>query len=324
MIAEQTAADAARQRRSGWLDAILFAFALSALNVSYGLGNQWGVRPVTMLIWAMPSAAVALLLAGGVGRDWARVMRHPLSLIVGAGIIAMEAVYYLLLTYTTPTDGSILVRLGVPISMILGIALRGRLPSLLSAFGGLVIAATVLWYVPQMLTDAPLLSLALGAGCGAIMATRSFAAEFHPWNRAAQTIKEKMRITGLMLLTASLIGLIAAAGLHWASANGHMAPIPWLPGAAELMAPEGIIIGLTVGLAVLTAMQYLGFSTVVKLGTEVFIATTALIPLTTLAMQTLVVWTGLLKPIPVDWRVAPAMAGVIVGVAFVIAGQHRR
>ncbi|MEZ5856793.1 MAG: hypothetical protein R3D67_19360 [Hyphomicrobiaceae bacterium] len=142
------------------------------------------------------------------------------------------------------------------------------------------------------------------------MSTRSFAAEFHPWNRAAKTIKEKMRITGLMLLTASLIGLLAVAALHWAAAHGHMAPLSWLPGTAELLAPESIIIGLTVGLVVLTAMQYLGFSTVVKLGTEVFIATTALIPLTTLAVQELAMRSGLLKPIPVDWRVAPAMASV--------------
>ncbi|MFV0295699.1 MAG: hypothetical protein ACK5JT_06225 [Hyphomicrobiaceae bacterium] len=309
--------------RGGMLDAVLFAVALSGLNIAYRLGNQWGVKPLTMLVWAMPSAAVALLLIGGVGRDWWRVMRHPLSLMVGAGIIGMEAVYYVLLTYTTPTDGSILVRLGVPISMVLGMVLRGRIPSLLMVLGGAIIVAAVLWYVPRMATDAPLLSLVLGAACGFIMSARSFGAEFHPWNRAARTILQKMRVTGLMLMTTSLIGLAGLAVFSWAASHGLAVRPAWVPATGELLAPDGIFIGLLVGLVVLTSVQYLGFSTVVKLGTEVFVATTALIPIVTLAVQELFVGIGVLDPIVVEWQVLPAVVGIIAGVALVIVG-HRR
>lgn len=309
-------------RLDGWLEAALFSIALAVLNVTYGLGQQQGVMPVALLFWAMPVAAIALLLTSGLGPDWRRIMAHPLSLVVGGGIIAMEAVYYVLLGIVTPTDGSVLVRLGVPIALALGF-LGGRRPSRMAALGGAVILAAVLWYVPQMDTRGPLAGLALGAACGFIMSARSFAAEHHPWNRAADTIRLKMRVTGLVLLYASAVGILLVSLAMAAVARGLLEAPAWLPDAGRLFDPAAIWLGLFLGVLVLTAMQYLGFSVVVKLGAERFVATTALIPLTTLAVQWLAVAAGLLAPIPVDWRVAPAMAGIIGGVALVIAGGRR-
>ncbi|MEZ5817352.1 MAG: hypothetical protein R3D44_09745 [Hyphomicrobiaceae bacterium] len=309
---------------SGWVEAALFSLALAVLNVSYGFGQQHGVHPIALLFWAMPVGAISLLLASGLGHDWRAVLAHPLSLVVGGGIIAMEAVYYVLLGFVTPTDGSVLVRLGVPIAIALGYLLAGRRPSRLGLVGGLVILGTILWYVPRMETTAPILALALGAGCGFIMSSRSFAAEQHPWNRAAQTILEKMRVTGLVLALACVVGMVLLFAAMGAAAQGLFAAPNWFPQTRHLIEPSAIAVGLFVGALVLTAMQYLGFSVVVKLGAENFVATTALIPLTTLAVQQLAVAAGLLAPIAVDWRVTPAMAGVIIGVALVIFGGRRR
>jgi drug/metabolite transporter (DMT)-like permease len=307
----------------GWIEAALFSIALAVLNVSYGLGQQLGVNPIALLFWAMPVGAIALLLASGLGPDWRSVVSHPLSLVVGGGIIAMEAVYYVLLGLVTPTDGSVLVRLGVPIAMLLGYLLVGRRPSRLGILGGLVIISTILWYVPRMETASPLGGLLLGATCGFIMSARSFAAEQHPWNRAARTIPEKMRVTGLVLLLACGVGTILLFLAMAGAVQGFFAAPKWLPEPHHLTHPPAIWLGLFVGAAVLTAMQYLGFSVVVKLGAENFVATTALIPVTTLGVQQAAVAAGLLTPIAVDWRVVPAMAGVILGVALVIAGGRR-
>ncbi len=206
MTAGNTPTTGTHQGRGGWVEALFFTLALSVLNVAYGLGQQLGVHPIALIFYAMPVAAVALLLFSGLGPDWRVVMAHPLSLTVGGGIIVMEAVYYVLLGYVTPTDGSVLVRLGVPIAIVLGYILAGRRPTWMAALGGAVIIATILWYVPRMVSAAPLTGLALGAACGFIMTARSFAAEFHPWNSKARGVLEKMRVTGLMLLLASGVG----------------------------------------------------------------------------------------------------------------------
>jgi len=308
---------------NGWIEAAFFSLALAVLNVSYGLGQQWGVHPVALLFWAMPTAAAVLLIASGLGPDWRAILRHPLSLVVGGGIIAMEAVYYLLLGFVNPTDGSILVRLSVPIAITLGYLIAGRRPGRLAVAGGLVTLATILWYTAHLDSAAPLVALTLGCVCGFIMSGRSFAAEHHPWNRAAHTIQAKMRVTGLVLGLASTVGItllfaaMAAAGTHVVAAP------PWLPQPHHLVDGSAVLLGLFVGTLVLTAMQYLGFSVVLKLGSERFIATGALTPVTTLIVQSMVVAVGWLQPFAFEWGVLPAIAGLILGVILIIASRPR-
>jgi hypothetical protein len=307
---------------NGWVEAGLFSLALGVLNVSYGLGQQYGVHPVALLFWAMPTAAVALLIASGLGPDWRAILRHPLSLVVGGGIIAMEAVYYVLLGFVNPTDGSILVRLSVPIAIMLGYLIAGRRPGRLAVAGGLVTLATILWYTARVDSPAPLIALALGDVCGFIMSGRSFAAEHHPWNRAAHTIRDKMRVTGLVLGLASGVGIALLFAAMAAAAARIVAAPPWLPQFHHLADGSAVRIGLFVGVLVLTAMQYLGFSVVLKLGSERFIATGALTPVTTLIVQLIVVAIGLLQPIAFEWGVLPAIAGLIAGVVLIIASRR--
>ena len=193
----------------------------------------------------------------------------------------------------------------------------------LAIAGGIVTLVTILWYAFRVDTAAPVMALALGTLCGFIMSGRSFAAERHPWNRAAHTIREKMRVTGLVLGLASGVGIAALfAAMALAGAGVTSAP-PWLPQTHHLVQGPAIAMGLFVGVLVLTAMQYLGFSVVLKLGAEHFIATGALTPVTTLAVQSMVISAGLLHPIAVDWSVLPAVAGLIVGVILIIASRPR-
>jgi hypothetical protein len=102
-------------------------------------------------------------------------------------------------------------------------------------------------------------------------------------------------------------------------AQGLLGPAGWLPVPNEFLHLPTILVSLLVGAGVLTAMQYLSFSSVVKIGTQNFIATTAFTPLVTLAAQELVVAAGWLKPMPVDWQILPAIAVVAVGVFVIIS-----
>lgn len=310
-----------RPDATGWIEAGLFSLALAVLNVSYGLGQQYGVHPVALLFWAMPTAAVALLVASGLGPDWRAILRHPLSLVIGGGIIAMEAVYYVLLGFVNPTDGSILVRLSVPIAIVLGYVIAGRRPGRLGIAGAVITLGTILWYATLVETAAPAAALGLGMLCGFIMSGRSFAAEQHPWNRVARTVREKMRVTGLVLGLASVVGIALLFAAMGAAAAGLLAPPSWLPEAYHLVQGPAVLVGLFVGVLVLTAMQYLGFSVVLKLGSERFIATGAFTPLTTLAVQSLAVAAGWLLPVAVAWGVLPAVAGLIAGVLLIIASR---
>jgi hypothetical protein len=128
-----------------------------------------------------------------------------------------------------------------------------------------------------------------------------------------------MRVTGLVLLSTAVAGTLFVIALLVARSRGLLGAAHWLPAAGQFLHLPTLLVALLVGAAVLTAMQYLSFSSVVKIGTQNFIAATAFTPLVTLAAQELVVAAGWLPPMPVDWQILPAIAVVALGVFVIIS-----
>lgn len=308
---------------SGWSEAVWFACVLSVLNVAYGVGHQHGCHPVAFIAYAMTIAGGTLLAFTGAGPHWRAIVAHPLSFAIGGGIIAMEAVYYLLLRVVPPADGSLLVRLNVPAAAILGVMLARRWPSPLALFGHAIVIGGILWALPAIPAEGRWAGLALATACAFIMSARAFATEFHPWNRAARTIEEKARLTGLVLLVAAMLGDLLVVVSMLLTSNGVLAHMEWLPVLSDFLHPPTIALGLFIGGLVLPVMQYLAFSVVLKIRAENFVATTALIPIVTVVFQFAATWFGILQPIVFDWRLLPAMLVVAGGVAVVIEAGRR-
>ncbi|MEZ5850557.1 MAG: EamA family transporter [Hyphomicrobiaceae bacterium] len=308
---------------NGWVEAGLFSLALAVLNVSYALGHQIGAHPVAFLVYAMNIAALTLLVFTGPGPHWREIVRHPLSFVVGGGIIAMEAVYYMLLKFVTPADGSMLVRTNVPVAALLAAVLLGRRPPPLGVLGILIVTGGIAWYVPGMSEATRWIGVALGLACGTIMSLRAFATEFHPWNRKAHAILDKMRVTGLVLLVSSTLATSLVAGLMALVAADRIAKPGWLPGPEHFAHWPTFVLALFMGALVLTAMQYLQFSVVVKIRAENFMATTAFIPLVTILVQSVAVALGILSPLPFVWSMLAPMGVVIAGVLIAIWAGRR-
>ena len=146
---------------------------------------------------------MVLLAVTGFGPEALRIMLAPQSWLVGLGIIGIEVAYYILLDYVAPAHGSLLVRLAIPLSMVGGWVIFARRPPRLAMIGTFVVFAGI---APLLLTiDAEHRAAggAAGVAAASFSTLRSFAAEFHPWNRRATTVMEKLRVTGLVVLVTS-------------------------------------------------------------------------------------------------------------------------
>ena len=318
MIATTVDEDTRPSGLNGWLEAALFCVALAVLNITYAIGHQMGAHPVAFLAYAMITAALMLLAFTGIGPDWRKIVSHPLSFAIGGGIILMEATYFMLMRYVSPADASLLVRLNVPLSALLGYLVLGRGQSRMGLAGLALLLASILLYIPVMSANDRPLGVLLGITCGVIMSSRWLATEFHPANRAARTVIEKMRLTGLVLLVTSIMGAAILVGLMLLVERGSLAAPAWLPTPDDFLRAPTIGLGWFTGILVLTTMQYLGFSCVPKIRAENFVATTAFIPLLTAVFQVAAVALGILAPMPMFWTVLPPMLGVIAGVMLVI------
>ena len=168
------------------------------------------------------------------------------------------------------------------------------------------------------------MGLFYGVIAAAAICLRGFATEFHPWNRAARSVFEKMRVTGLVILVTGAAGLFLVCLAAALVGGGLIERSDLAPAPSDLWHWPTLVMALILGGIIFTAMNYLQFSSVVKIQTENFIATSAFMPLTTLLLQTVAVALGLIEAAVFDWRLLPGILLAMAGVTVLIASRRKR
>jgi len=308
---------------SGWLQAAGNVVAAGILNVAYGVGQQWGVHPIAFVLYAIVASAIGMLAVPGFGPDTLAIARHPLTWVVGISIILIETLFYVTLAYVSPAHGNLVVRLGIPIAMLFGFVLFRRRSPPLAVAAAAVIVGSVAFVVAITEPDARWPMAIAGTLTGLFMVTRSFAAEFHPYNRAAKDVRAKLQVTGTVVLVTSGVALASVSAIALATAAGIVPRMHYVPTAADLVDGRTVLLGTLLGGSLLTLMAYLNFSSVVKIGTANHTAILAFSPVASWFFQELAVVAGLLTVTRPDARLAGAMA-VIVGAVLLMLWAGRR
>src|SRR5690606_37795657 len=153
---------------------------------------------------------------------------------------------------------------------------------------------------------------------------RGFAGELHPWNRAAHSVPEKIRVTALVVLVTGLTGLLLVALMATLVSNGYLGRNELLPALDDLWHWPTLVMALVVGGVLFAAMNYLQFSSVVKIQTENFVATSAFMPLAALLLQSVAVALGIIEAAVFDWRLLPGILLAMAGVTVLIAYGRKR
>lgn len=323
MTAAPPAADPSSRTASGWIEATGYVFVIGALSLVYAIGHRFGAHPMAFVLYAVVMSSIAMLAATGVGNDTLAIARHPMSWLVGASIILVEVFYYLTISYVPPAHGNLIPRFAIPMAMITGWALFGRRPAPIAIAATVAVTAASSYVVA--ITDPAVRWHAAGAGllCSAFLVVRGFAGEFHPWNRAAVTAREKLRVTGTLLLVTSILSLVLASILAGAVAAGALPPMRILPTAGEMLHLPTILIGTFAGGGFLALLNILQFSAVVKITTENITAMMALSPLTTWLFQEIGVALGLIDVARPESRLVAAMAVIVPSVLVIVFAGRR-
>ena len=308
----------AGERATGWIEAALYVLAIGAVSVVYAIAIGGGAHVVVFIVYSLLISAIGMLAITGLGDEPVRIMLSPHSWLVGLSNIVLEGGYCLMLVTISPAEGNLLVRLSIPIAVVTGLVVFGRRPTTGGWIGaGLVFLGIMVLSEPLDLA-AQTQGILYGVLCAIAVAVRGFSTEFHPWNRAARTITDKIRVTGLVVLITgvaalSLVGFGAAL-----VAAGVVSRNDLVPAAHDLIHVPTFAYALLAGGAIFTAMNYLQFSSVVKIRTENFIAMGAFMPLATLLLQTIAVSLGWISVSAFDWRLVPGMMIVVAGVLILI------
>ncbi len=311
------------ERISGWIEAGLYVLTIAVVSVLYAMANEMGAHVIVFILYSLLVSGVGMLAITGPGRDPVRIMLTTESWIIGFASIALEATYCLMLLTIPPAEGNLLVRLSIPFALLIGWLWLGGRPGRGTWIGAGIVCVGVGGLAVTLDPATQGLGVLYGLISALMVSVRGFATEFHPWNRAARNVLEKMRVTGIVVLVTgmtSLLLVVLAAALVGA---GVLSRNNLVPAPGDLWHMPTILMALLVGGAVFTAMSYLQFSAVVKIRTEDFIATGAFMPIATLLVQSLAAALGLITLAASDWRLLPAMLIVVAGVMVLIKARRR-
>jgi drug/metabolite transporter (DMT)-like permease len=292
---------------------------IGALSLLYAIGHTLGAHPIAFILYAVSVSAIATLAVVGVGvRAHAiAIIRHPLSWVVGLCIILLEVFYYQTLAYVSPAHGNVMLRVATPIAMVAGWFLFRRRMRPLAIAGAGAIVATTLFVIAVTAPAVRWPMAATGTLAAVFLVARGFAAEIHPWNRGARTVREKLRVTGLIILVTSIMSLLLAAIAAGAEA-AHMLPhTPLVPTAAQMLHAPTFLMGGLAGGAVFTLMMYLNFASVVKITTENLTAMMAFSPATAWLFQALGDEAGLITAPTPEPRIVAAIVVCIAAVLLI-------
>jgi hypothetical protein len=308
---------------SGWVEATGFIVSVSLLSIIFAYGARIGVHPIAFIFDSMLLSAIGILTIVGPGPHWRRTIRMPQSWLLGTATILTEVFFYLLLTNVQPALGSTLIRVTVLATMLVGFWMFNRTPRPLQMLGGAIIALAVVALFQSVPADHLMPTSLAVLGCVVMLTTRAFAAEFHPDNRAAKTVLEKIRITGLVVLVTSIAGLVGLSIGSALVASGTIGPGLVVPTLAQLLHGQTLALAALAGVFVLTAMAYFNYSSVVKITAENLTAMSGLTPTTTLLMQDIAGRLGLIPHFAVDATLIAGMAAVAIGALTMVAGARR-
>lgn len=231
----------------GWLEAAAFVVAIGALSLVYAIGHTLGAHPIAFVLYAMIASATATLAFAGPGAHASRIILHPASWLIGIAIILIEIFYYQTLAYVAPAHGNLMVRAGVPLAMAFGWAALGRRPPPLAIAGAIAILLAIAFLVAVTPPQVRWPMAASGILTGVFMVVRSYGGEFHPWNRAARTVREKLSVTGMLVLVTSIASLAATALAAAAIAAGLLPESRIVPTAAQMLHVPTIVLGSLAG-----------------------------------------------------------------------------
>ncbi|MCL4768544.1 MAG: hypothetical protein KJZ80_20190 [Hyphomicrobiaceae bacterium] len=310
-------------RISGWIEAALYVLTIAVVSVLYAMANEMGAHVVVFILYSLLVSALGMLAITGLGSDAVRIMLAPQSWFVGLATIVLEGAYCLMLLTMSPAEGNLLVRLSIPIALLIGWLWFGRVPGPGIWIGAGIVCAGVAALAFTLDPAAQGLAVLYGLVSAFMVSSRGFATEFHPWNRAARNVVEKMRVTGLVVLVTALASLLLVGLAVALVSAGVLTRNDLVPAPADIWHVPTILMALLVGGAMFTAMSYLQFSCVVKIRTENLIATGAFMPIATLLVQSLAAALGLVTVAALDWRLLPGMLIVVAGVMVLIGARRR-
>lgn len=264
----------------GWLQALLAVLVFLGLSNVFGRYSivVHGTNPVVYSCVAFSSAALALLLYAGKGPLGRETMRSIDTWVYGVILMGSYIFGMLLFAYVTSTEGTILQKVSVLISLLASWFFMGRSPDRFQLAGVAIITLGVVLVCAGLEGENIGMVYILALIYGGLQAARIFTAELHRPHATAVRQKDpkaKARVISFVMFTMSCIFIcfcLLLAGIQHAEGARMW---QYLPMFSDFTHPPTIFLGIIMGVLIIVPLRILEFSSAHTIKAENFTTVTA-------------------------------------------------
>lgn len=277
------------------------------------------VSPFAYVVTQMLSGGAMMIVLGGTARVnwlqlanwWTAAYGALRAVVIGATSLA--------LVHLTVTQASLLGAFNVPLAGLAEWLVRGRRPPRDEVTGnGLLLLAVIV-----VLATLPGGTVWLGVFWQILSESSAVASGVVAWRHPANqgdSIRERARTTGVLLVAAALVLLLA----WWLVSLGGAAPDPFAAGNGALADGELWLYGIAAGLLARGPGTYISLYVYRYGGIHTHMAGLAAIPLASIALEQAVVAAGWLRPTAFGTIEMVAMGLVLVASVVLLRAKMRK
>lgn len=288
--------------------------------------TYWDVQPLVFSVFMSFMAAVTLLVIAGPGKLGVETLRQPHTWAYSVIVICINIALLYAFKYFTATQTTLLIRFSVVLSLIVAWMFFARRPGRHDAIGTLVTLAGCGIIIVALPAEMRPLAMFFMVLLSLILTLKTVVTETHPTSNKAETIKQRCRTTGYVLLVTSFSFLLLS--LMGAAAKDSMAGLDAesflarsLPSLADFAHAPTVFSALLGGMLIIAAATYSYFYSTRLIKSETFLMVSTLVPVFTYAMEWALSLTGLLEVTTLS--TPDLLAGaLIVGAAMYMVGMR--
>ena len=245
-------------------------------------------NPIVFALFALFIAGGTLIIIAGPGHLGVNTIRRPHTWLYGIFQIILAIFEIGVTKYVTATEASLLLRFGIPLSLLITWIFLKRKPLKTDLIGVLIILAGI-WHILGGINNdikAPLLFFVIGSGI--FLTIRTLIAETHPESQQANSIKDRCRVTGYVLLVTNLFSIIMfylIASFKTPALITEMPALNIFPSSSDFFLQPMILASIIVGAIFWAPAMYFYFYAAKEAKTEQFMIFTAFMPIFTLFFE---------------------------------------
>ena len=305
----------------------VFLWALYDVCIRF-IMHSWDIDPMVFVSFTNLFGALVLLVIAGPGRLSAETLKSPHTWTFSSLYLLRDILYVFILALISATEANFILRLTIVFSLLIAWASFGRKPSKHDLIGNLFVLGGVCYIALSLDESIRALAIFLLIVMSIVHTLVTVISERHPTSNKAESIKDRCRVTGYVLLATSFVflslllgGALAGSSMVESTSNAQLLML--LPDLSSFIDPATILSATVIGLSLVAVSNYFYFYATKLAKSETFLMVTALLPVFTFGLEFLASLFGWLDLTSLSQ--SDLVAGLVITLAavYMIVMRHR-